>query len=211
MKRVAVAVALVWLAAGCQFGGDEAMINQVENAVREELSSRGTVKQVELTRENESRLTGFAMVELRDRPGSEVRFNCTADRQGDSGASYNWRCAEGQQQASAGTNGADSADTGGKDPQEAAPAPGPGPAGGPGRAALVGRWTDTGDCSVVTLLGEDGIFIAPNGGRGNWSLNGNVFTLSGPGGSASWTIQLADPNTLVLTDQQGGTSTSTRC
>ncbi|HWT11484.1 MAG TPA: hypothetical protein VN231_01890, partial [Allosphingosinicella sp.] len=82
---------------------------------------------------------------------------------------------------------------------------------GAGRAAFVGRWTDNGDCSVVTLLGEDGIFIAPNGARGNWNVEGSQFTLSGPGGSVSWSVFFNDPNTMTLTSADGSQAQSTRC
>lgn len=209
MKRVAISMTALWLAAGCTIGGDEAMINQVENAVREELGSRGTVKQVELSRENENRLTGYALVEPRDAPGTEVRYNCTADRQGESGASYNWRCSAGDRQASAEGGGAASQPSGDKDPQ-AAPA-NAGGASGPGRMAFAGRWTDTGDCSVVTILGEDGSFIAADGGRGTWDVQGSQLIFTGPGGSRALDVYLADPNTIVVTNPDGSIGRSTRC
>lgn len=210
MKRLAFALTAAGLIAGCTPAVDEDVINQMENAVREGLASRGTVKQVELNRESEHRMTGFAVVEPQG-GGAEQRYNCTAEREGESGAQFNWRCQPAdQQQAAASSSGGDQPSDGGKDPQ-AAPAAAGGGGAGPGRMALVGRWTDNGDCSVVTLLGEDGVFIAPNGARGNWAINGEVLSLSGPGGQASWTVFLQDPNTLVLTDPQGGQSTSTRC
>lgn len=77
---------------------------------------------------------------------------------------------------------------------------------------LVGLWADVqGDCSEVTALREDGVFIAPNGGRGTWELADGRLTLSGPGGSFSWTIALEDRDTIVLVEDDGATSRSFRC
>jgi hypothetical protein len=210
MKKFALSLAGLLVLAGCTPQVDDDVINQMENAVREGLAEQGTVKQVELNRENENRMTGYALVEPRNAPGTELRFSCTADREGDTGSRFNWRCTPPSQQQQAASEGAGAEASGDKDPQAAAPADTGGGAG-PGRMALVGRWTDVGDCSNVTLLGEDGVFIAPNGNRGNWALQGSQLTLSGPGGSVSWAVFLQDPNTLVLTSPDGSRSQSTRC
>ena len=210
MKKLALSLAGLLVLAGCTPQVDDDVINQMENAVREGLAEQGTVKQVELNRENENRMTGYALVEPRNAPGTELRFSCTADREGDTGSRFNWRCTPPSQQQQAASEGAGAEASGDKDPQAAVPAD-TGGGDGPGRIALAGRWTDTGDCSNVTLLGEDGVFIAPNGARGNWDLQGSQLTLSGPGGSVSWAVFLEDPNTLVLTSPDGSRSQSTRC
>src|ERR671918_275115 len=89
MKRLAFALTAAGLIAACTPAVDEDVINQMENAIREGLASRGTVKQVELTRESEHRMTGFAVIEPRDAAGTEARFNCTAEREGETGAQFN--------------------------------------------------------------------------------------------------------------------------
>jgi hypothetical protein len=76
---------------------------------------------------------------------------------------------------------------------------------------LVGRWTDNHDCDQVTVLRQDGRFVAPNGNEGNWGMLGSQLTLWGPGGSVSWLTSLPSGNVLVLTDADGATSRSTRC
>ena len=83
-------------------------------------------------------------------------------------------------------------------------------ADGTARAPYVGRWTDTDDCSNVTVLDADGSFIAPNGAIGNWDVRGSTLTLWGPGGSISWQVSLND-NRITLTSPDGSQSQSTRC
>jgi hypothetical protein len=61
--------------------------DQLENAIRENLAARGTVKQVELTKSDENNMTGFAVVQTAT---GEGRMNCTAQRT--SGSNFNWRC-----------------------------------------------------------------------------------------------------------------------
>ena len=78
-------------------------------------------------------------------------------------------------------------------------------------AALVGRWTDNGDCSQITVLRQDGVFIAPNGHQGNWGMLGSQLTLWGTGGAFSWETSLENGNVLVLTEANGATARSTRC
>lgn len=208
MKILAVSLGGLLALAACTPAVDTQVIDQMEEAVREGLAAQGTVKQVELTRESDDRMTGFAIVEPRDAPGTEARFTCTAEREGETGSQFNWRCTP---PGGGSETGSEAQPAGGKDPQAAGAGAGGGAAAGPGRTTLVGRWTDTGDCSVVTLLGEDGVFIAPDGGRGNWTLEGSTLTLSGPGGSISWEVFLDDPNTMTLTSADGSTAQSTRC
>jgi hypothetical protein len=83
MRAFAISLggALLMLA-GCASEED-----QLENAIRENLASRGTVKQVELTRSDDNNMTGFAVVQTAT---GEGRMNCTAQRT--SGSEFNWRC-----------------------------------------------------------------------------------------------------------------------
>lgn len=83
MKALTISLgyALLMLA-GCASEED-----QLENAIRENLASRGTVKQVELTKSDDNNMTGFAVVQTAT---GEGRMNCTAQRT--EGSNFNWRC-----------------------------------------------------------------------------------------------------------------------
>lgn len=197
------------LLAACTPAVDESMINQMEEAVSEGLSAQGEVKEVELTKENDDRMTGFAVIEPREAPGTEARFDCTAERQGESGTQFSWRCNPATQSADAGSTTTIPANAS-KDPAAGA-IPAAAPLASLDRVPYVGRWTDIGDCSQVTVLGADGVFITANGARGNWDVRGDQFTLSGANGSATWTVRLDDPNTLTLTSADGTSGRSTRC
>ena len=104
------------------------------------------------------------------------------------------------------------ADAGGKDP-------GAGPATTPAASApftgevtpafLVGRWTDTGDCTKTIEFRSDGTFTTA-GGNGMWTLNGDRLTFQG---SSTVSAQIAAPNedTIMLTHADGSVGRSTRC
>jgi hypothetical protein len=85
MKAFAIPLGLALSVAACTVSTEE---DQLENAIRENLSSRGNVTQVELTRENDDRMTGFAVVRVAD--GTESRLNCSAQRS--TGTNFNWQC-----------------------------------------------------------------------------------------------------------------------
>ena len=85
MKALVLSLGLGLAVAGCSMSSEE---DQVEGAIRNNLSAQGNVQQVELTRQDENNMTGFAV--LRDRNGLEGRYSCTAQRQ--QGADFNWRC-----------------------------------------------------------------------------------------------------------------------
>jgi len=92
---------------------------------------------------------------------------------------------------------------GGKDPAAG---------GGPINAALlVGSWGDDGDCSNPTEIFADGTFRAPNGGQGNWRLEGNTLVATGPGGAATMQITSVSATELVGIDAQGAPGRSVRC
>ncbi|HYG29538.1 MAG TPA: hypothetical protein VD887_04915 [Allosphingosinicella sp.] len=106
-----------------------------------------------------------------------------------------------------------SADAGGKDPAETAgnaAASSSAPFTGEVTAAfLVGRWTDTGDCTKTIEFRDDGSF-ATEGGNGMWTLNGDRLTFQG---SSTVSAQVAAPNadTIMLTHPDGTVGRSTRC
>lgn len=74
----------------CQPEIDETTLTDVENAIREELSSQGRVEEVEMRRRDDDNMIGFARV--RDRAGTRVRFDCTAARDPGDGGNFDWRC-----------------------------------------------------------------------------------------------------------------------
>lgn len=86
MRTIALCLGGALALAGCTMASDE---DRMENAIREELSKNGTVKQVEMTRQGDN-MTGFAEVRAAD--GSEGRLNCTATPDAAKASSYNWRC-----------------------------------------------------------------------------------------------------------------------
>lgn len=94
------------------------------------------------------------------------------------------------------------------------------PSGGdePGPAAgafdpndLVGRWADAGDCANATEFTADGRFLAPDGGGGVWTLEGDQLTLSGPGGTATIRVTALDRNSMTGVGPDGTVGTSQRC
>ena len=84
MKRFAIPLGLALAVSACTVASEE---DQLENAIRENLSSRGNVIEVELTKQGEDRMTGHAV--LRTATG-EGRMNCTAQRT--QGTNFNWQC-----------------------------------------------------------------------------------------------------------------------
>lgn len=211
MKKLAIALGCAIAVAGCEprIGSED--IDNLKNDIRAAAEQQGlTVKQVDLRTEGNDRVVGDATVAPRDNPTAEIRWECSAQRE--EGNRLQWRCAPpGQSANNAGAGGGNAAPTPTSEP---APTPAPAPAAAPsgaGRAAFVGRWGDNGECSQVTVLGEDGIFIAPNGARGNWTVQGDQLTISGPGGSVSWRVFLNDPNTMTLTSSDGSQAQSIRC
>jgi len=77
-------------------------------------------------------------------------------------------------------------------------------------AFLIGRWTDTGDCTNTIEFRSDGNFITAQGATGMWTLNGDRLTFAG---TRSVTAQVAAPNqdTIMLTHADGSVGRSTRC
>jgi hypothetical protein len=75
---------------------------------------------------------------------------------------------------------------------------------------LIGRWTDTGDCSAVIEFFPDGTFTVPGGGTGRWSVVGDQLTFRG-GSTQTARIAAPDANTIILTHPDGSEGRSTRC
>jgi hypothetical protein len=86
MKRLAISLGFALAAAACTVSSEE---DQLENAIRENLSNQGTVQEVELTRQDDNNMNGFVV--MQDRSGRRGRLNCTAQRA--EGTNFNWRCS----------------------------------------------------------------------------------------------------------------------
>lgn len=187
IKGLLFALSTVAIAScGSTMSDDE--VDRLENDMRATAEAQGLiVREIDLRGVSTGRAVGEATVALRDDPSRGSQWDCSADRV--AGARIQWRCAPpGRQPAP----------------------PGPAPLVG-GRDALAGRWTDTGDCGVVTELGQDGTFVAPNGAQGTWDFQGSQLTFSGANGSVTLNVVFDDPNTLTVTTPDGTTSRSTRC
>ncbi|MEA3029982.1 MAG: hypothetical protein QOG13_1307 [Sphingomonadales bacterium] len=72
---------------------DEALLTQTENAIRQSLAQRGEVIEVDMRRQDDDHMTGFARA--RDSDGAEVRLPCSASRGSDAVGNFSWRCGEG--------------------------------------------------------------------------------------------------------------------
>jgi len=86
-----------------------------------------------------------------------------------------------------------------------------GAAGGIDPSQLVGRWGDNGNCAQAVQFFANFTFVAPNGGRGNWRLNGDRLTLFSGERSATFRLRSIDSRRLVVEDSNGQTSESIRC
>ncbi len=75
MKAVAIALGLALAASACTVQSEE---DQLENAIRNQLAGQGNVLNVELTRQDDNNMSGFA--DIRDNEGREGRLNCSAQR-----------------------------------------------------------------------------------------------------------------------------------
>lgn len=108
-------------------------------------------------------------------------------------------------------------------PEAAAQTPAPGakpsaatsavaPAGAaPTAAVLVGRWGDNGDCAKDIVFNADGTFASYTGGVGNWSLDGEVMTMRGAGGTFQVRVEVIDANRLMIQNPDGSIGVSQRC
>lgn|GEM_PF-3051330 len=69
---------------------DEALLNEMKQTIRTALAAQATVQQVEMTRQDDDHMTGYAIV--RDANGNEVRTNCTATRDNSDQGNFSWEC-----------------------------------------------------------------------------------------------------------------------
>lgn len=92
MKRMTIALGALVALAGCNIGSEE---DRLENAIREELTKQGNVQEVNLTRQDENTIAGYAMIQ--EHSGRSGRLNCTAQRT--EGSNFNWRCSPAIDQA----------------------------------------------------------------------------------------------------------------
>jgi hypothetical protein len=86
MRKLAFCMFVALAVSGCTTSSEE---EQLENAIRENLSNQGTVEEVELTKQDEDNLTGHVV--LVEASGRRGRLNCTAQRR--SGSNFDWRCS----------------------------------------------------------------------------------------------------------------------
>jgi hypothetical protein len=76
---------------------------------------------------------------------------------------------------------------------------------------LIGNWGDNGDCSQGIELRRDGTFVTSSGAVGNWSLNGDMLTMSGQNGSFRARLRAVDRWHLVVVNPNGSIGRSQRC
>ena len=76
---------------------------------------------------------------------------------------------------------------------------------------LVGRWGDNGDCSKDITFKADGSFQSYTGGVGQWSVDGDIITMTGEGGVFQLRARSIDARTLELTNPDGSVGLSQRC
>lgn len=76
---------------------------------------------------------------------------------------------------------------------------------------LIGRWGDNGDCSKDIVFAPNGTFLSYTGGTGQWALDNDVMTMSGPNGTYQVRVSIIDGNTLRVLNPDGSIGTSQRC
>ncbi len=77
---------------------------------------------------------------------------------------------------------------------------------------FVGEWVDTENCSDARLvIKSDGNFTAPGGGKGVWSLDGNILTVSGNQGASSFVVLPQSRDRVLIYNQDGTVGYSIRC
>ena len=79
------------------------------------------------------------------------------------------------------------------------------------RNFLIGTRSDAGDCTTAVAFSADGAYATADGAEGQWSLIGDVLTLSGEAGATTLTIIPIDRNTMEVIGEDGSHDRSTRC
>lgn len=75
---------------------------------------------------------------------------------------------------------------------------------------IIGRWTDTGDCSNAVDFLADGRFVTTSGAAGRWTLVGDTLTFIGQRTIAA-RISATSRDAITLTHDDGSVGSSTRC
>lgn len=78
------------------------------------------------------------------------------------------------------------------------------------RDFLLGRWTDTNDCSDAVDFNADGSFRTTDGAAGTWRLDGNRLSFIGQRTIVA-TIGVTGRDSITLTHDDGSVGSSTRC
>jgi hypothetical protein len=81
----------------------------------------------------------------------------------------------------------------------------------PTPAQLVGRWGDNGDCSKDIVFNADRTYRSYTGGSGNWSLNGDIMTMSGAAGTFQVQVSILNDNQMLIGNPDGTIGISQRC
>ncbi len=97
--------------------------------------------------------------------------------------------------------------TGGKETGGAAPS---GETPALTRSYVVGRWTDSEDCSTAVAFNQDGRFQTAQGTGGLWVLDGDQLILQGDQ-RASLRLMPIDQDTMSVINEDGSLGRSTRC
>ena len=69
---------------------DQRMVDNMKTTIRQSLSQQGEVRELELSRQDDMRMTGHAIVRGGD--GGQVRATCTATRENEASNHFNWTC-----------------------------------------------------------------------------------------------------------------------
>lgn len=78
------------------------------------------------------------------------------------------------------------------------------------RDFLIGRWTDTNDCTNAVDFRRDGTFLTTEGAAGRWTLEGGRISFIGQS-TISARISASDANSISLNHDDGTVGRSTRC
>lgn len=78
------------------------------------------------------------------------------------------------------------------------------------REFLVGAWGDNGDCGAPIRFNADGTY-AINGAPGQWTLEGDIITMSGAGGTFQLRAQVLNDHQILIGNPNGSIGLSQRC
>lgn len=92
---------------------DQRMVDNMKNTIRQSLAQQGEVRELELSRQDDMRMTGHAVVRVAN--GNDVRADCTVTRENEASNHFNWRCTPADSPATLAAPAAPAgADQGGK-------------------------------------------------------------------------------------------------